>query len=402
MKYLFFDLEFATSRAGISKICEFGYVLTNELFDVIKRENLIIDPYIARRDWDYRVVKKILTRSIKEYESNPRFDEYYDQIYDLINTSDYVFGHTISSDVKALNQDIKRYNLNPIDFKFYDVKEIYRNYSNIKKDRSVTNILTDLHINGEDNTHDAETDAYNTMLILKNMLNSLEMNLNDLLELVPNALDNTNNFVIKSIDESNKRKIKRYNSKIESPIESNNTRRRNNWFKYTQFIDNVKPNGKLGSVFKDKKVSISINYEENHFKQMLNLIQLIVNNGGTVILKATLSDIFVKYDIVQEDGTLRYDSKLKYVLEANDNGSNIEIIDFYELLNRLNITEKELDDMPMPSFDFLLNKDSIIKDPKDKKLKDSIQINYNEESNCTLGKLFPDVFKNLLKEIEED
>ena len=400
MKYLFFDLEFATSRSGISKICEFGYVLTNESFDVIKRDNLIIDPYIARRDWDYRVVKKILTRSIKEYESNPRFDEYYDQIYDLINTSDYVFGHTISSDVKALNQDIKRYNLDPIDFNFYDFKEIYRNYSNIKKDRSVTNILTDLHINGENNTHDAETDAYNTMLILKNMLNSLEMNLNDLLELVPNALDCTNSFVIKSIDESNKRKIKRFN--LESSTESNNTRFGRNYRRYLQFLDNVKPTSKLGSVFKDKKISISINYEQHHFKQMLNLIQLIVNNGGTVILKATLSDIFVKYDIIQEDGTLRYDSKLKYVLEANDSGSNIEIIDFNELLNRLNITEKELDDMPMPSFDFLLNKDSIIKDPKVKKLKDSIQINNNEESNCTLGKLFPDVFEKLLKEIEEE
>ena len=401
MKYLFFDLEFATSRSGISKICEFGYVLTNESFDVIKRDNLIIDPYIAIRDWDYRVVKKILTRSIKEYESNPRFDEYYDQIYDLINTSDYVFGHTISSDVKALNQDIKRYNLLPIDFNFYDVKEIYRNYSNIKKDRSVTNILTDFHINGEDNTHDAETDAYNTMLILKNMLNSLEMNLNDLLEFVPNALDRTNNFVIKSIDESNKRKIERFN--LESSNESNNnTRFGRNYRRYLQFLDNVKPTSKLGSVFKNKKISISINYEENHFKQMLNLIQLIVNNGGTVILKASLSDIFVKYDINQEDGTLRYDSKLKYVLEANDNGSNIEIIDFNELLNRLNITEKELDDMPMPSFDFLLDKDSIIKDPKVKKLKDSIQINNNEESTCTLGKLFPDVFEKLLKEIEED
>ena len=55
MKYLFFDLEFATSRSGILKICEFGYVLTNESFEIIKRDNLIIDPYIAIRDWDYRV-----------------------------------------------------------------------------------------------------------------------------------------------------------------------------------------------------------------------------------------------------------------------------------------------------------------------------------------------------------
>lgn len=29
MKYLFYDLEYASSKGGISKICEFGYVLTD-------------------------------------------------------------------------------------------------------------------------------------------------------------------------------------------------------------------------------------------------------------------------------------------------------------------------------------------------------------------------------------
>ena len=35
LKYLFFDLEYANSKGGINKICEFGYVITNENFDVI-------------------------------------------------------------------------------------------------------------------------------------------------------------------------------------------------------------------------------------------------------------------------------------------------------------------------------------------------------------------------------
>lgn len=77
MKYLFFDLEYATSKGRNIKICEFGYVVTNERFEIIKKGNFIIDPYINRCDWDWRVVKKILTRKVKEYESMPRFDEYY-------------------------------------------------------------------------------------------------------------------------------------------------------------------------------------------------------------------------------------------------------------------------------------------------------------------------------------
>jgi len=108
MKYLFLDLEFATSKNGICKICEFGYVVTDEKFNVINRGNFIINPYISRSEWDYWAVKKSLKRKIMEYESKPGFDEYYDEISDLLSNTDYVFGHTILSDVKAVNQEIQR------------------------------------------------------------------------------------------------------------------------------------------------------------------------------------------------------------------------------------------------------------------------------------------------------
>lgn len=401
MKYLFLDSEFATSKNGIYKICEFGYVVTDEKFNVINRGNFIIDPYINRNEWDYWVVRKLLKRKINEYESKPKFDEYYDDISDLFYDVDYVFGHTLLSDVEALNQEIQRYKLHPINFKFYDVKEIYKHYSNIKSSKSVTNILSDLHIGGEDNVHDAESDAYNTMLILKSMIDGLEMNINELLELVPNIEDSTNDFKIKSIEENKKKILEKNTSYLYAPIKSNIIKHRGNYRRFIQYLDNVKPNNTLGNVFEGKKISISLNYQEYHFKQMLNLIELISNNGGTVILKASQGDIFVKYNLILEDGSLRGDSKYNYVIEANNNGANIEIIEFDELLNRLNITEQELDEMPLPSFDFLLKKDAIIKNKKDQYLREQNEENV-DELNCTLGKLFADVFDKLLKEIEED
>ena len=109
MKYLFFDLEYATSKGGVCKICEFGYVVTNEHFEILKKGNFIIDPYINRCDWDWRVVKKILTRKVSVYEKQPRFDEYYSDIKDLINSADYVLGHSLDGDAKALNDDCQRY-----------------------------------------------------------------------------------------------------------------------------------------------------------------------------------------------------------------------------------------------------------------------------------------------------
>lgn len=170
----------------------------------------------------------------------------------------------------------------------------------------------------------------------------------------------------------------------------------------------MKPVGKGSNKFKDKKVSISINYEEHHFKQMLNLIQMITNEGGQVILKASLSDIFVKYDVYLEDGSLRTDSKLNYVNEANDNGANIEIIDFNELLDRLEITEEELDAMTLVSFDFLFEDDAIIKDKRDKayierkKKMNNSKDQSSKSKGATLGEMFPDLFAKLKEELEDN
>lgn len=416
MKYLFYDLEYATSKGGIQKICEFGYVLTDETFRVLERDNFIIDPHITREEWDWRVVKKILTRRVSEYESSPRFDEYYEDIKDLINSADYVLGHSLNSDAKALNQDCERYNLQSIDYDFYDIKAFYKQFSNTKKDTSVTNILNELNINGEDGEHDAETDAYNTMLELKEMLNVLNASLEELIELVPEAKDRTENYLVKSIEENKvKREIKLRES-LETGDGTNDLKKYGeNRKRFLQYMDNVKPQ-KEGTAFLNKKVSISVNYEEHHFRQMLNLVQMIADEGGMLILKGSLSDVFVKYDVILEDGSLRNDSKLKYVLEANENGSNIEIIEFSELLNKLGITEQELDEMPTPSFDFLFQEGAIVKDRKyraiiNRKSKaqkvekvdaNGNRIVYGEESKgTTLGDLFGDIFAKLLDGEEE-
>ena len=103
---------------------------------------------------------------------------------------------------------------------------------------------------------------------------------------------------------------------------------------------------------------------------------------------------------------MREDSKLKYVLEANQNGANIEIIDIKELLYRLGITENELDEMPMVSFDFLFNEDAVIKDKHDKAIierqksrgksnKKGGIVYSSGESKTTIGDLFGDLLAKL-------
>lgn len=407
MKYLFFDCEYATSRGGICKICEFGFIVTDDSFEIIDRGNFIINPSIERTEWDWRAVKKILTRKVYEYEREPSFYSYYNYIKEIIEGADLVFGHSLNQDAKAINDDSIRYDLPSIDYDFYDVKVFYKDYSGAKRDVGVVKMLDELNINGDENTHDAKADAYNTMIEFKAILDKLDVTVQEMIELCPNAKDKTENYIVDSIQKAKERREVEFKAILNREGSNDIKRHGTNRRRYIQFLDNVKPQ-KEGIKFKNKKISISINYEEHHYKQMLNLIQLITNEGGELILKGSLSNIFVRYDVYNEDGSLMVDNKYNYVLEANQNGSDIEVIDFSDLLDRLGITEDELNEMPIPSFEFLFDANAIIKDSKEKNRLQKVK-NENNKANKmkndkgqTLGDLFPDLFKKIKDEIDEN
>lgn len=216
MKILFFDLEKATEKyegRKESKICEFGYVVTDENFVVTARGNALIDPKIDRKDWDWYVVKKVLTRKKSEYLGKPAFDAYYPEIREMILSADCVVGHTLSGDVKALNDECKRYDLPSIDFDFYDECIVFQRMMNSKNQRSVLNILRDLEIAPEGAEHDAECDAYNTMLGLKAMAERSELPFAALLARYPDAKDRNHHYEIDSQKREKPIKKKHYQDK---------------------------------------------------------------------------------------------------------------------------------------------------------------------------------------------
>lgn len=345
MRYLFYDLEDATSKNDICKICEFGYVLTNEKFEVIKKGNLIINPNISRQEWDWYVVRNVITRSVSTYEHCKTFDYFYKIIRDLILGADYVIGHTLNADASAINDDCKRYNLPSIDYEFYDIREFYKTLTNTTKNESVVHLLELLGIEGDTNTHDAEADAYNTMLETKAILERANKSLVEMIALSPDSKDTTENYTVKSIEkqkELNALKLKQYFAVNDAEMTYWQRKKL-----YEKYLKTLHPNLEGGKL-KNKKVSISINYEETHFRQILNFAKLIADQGGIIVGKATTADIFVKYDLFFEDGTLRKDSRLNYVNEAINKGSNIKIIKLDDLLDMLGLTEEELEKLPMP------------------------------------------------------
>ncbi len=357
IKYLFFDLEKASSFQNQVHVCEFGYVLTNEKFDVLEKRNFVIDPKIERNQWDYFAVRKILTRTINQYENSLDFEYFCPYILKLIQNADYVFGHTTESDVDALNQEMIRHSHDPLKFAFYDIKDFYKAYANEDEDVGLSKMVEVLGVEGRAETqHDALADAYNTMLCTKSVLLNMGISLKELIQL--------------SNEAKYKRQLKNMEQtdliRLAADDGSNQTcgRHKHNLKMYLIYLDNIKV--KDNGIFKGQKVSISLNYEEGHYRQSLNLVRLISEQGGQVVLKASSANIVVSYDLKREDGTLRRDSRVEYALEAKNNGSQIEIITFKELLSKLKINEAELDSMEYPSFDFVYEDGAIIRNAETK------------------------------------
>ena len=78
-----------------------------------------------------------------------------------------------------------------------------------------------------------------------------------------------------------------------------------------------------------------MNYETEHFKEMMILAGMIKAAGGEYVLKASTADIFATVDVKDEDGNSRRCSRGDYVRAEIENGKEIEVITFDDLLSLL-------------------------------------------------------------------
>lgn len=391
-KILFYDLEFATSRYGINKICEFGYVLVNEKFEILEKGNFIINPNIRKAEWDRTVVKKILTRKIREYESSLTFDKFYNKIKELIISSDYIIGHSLNGDANGLNQECERYNLESIDYDFYEIKNFYKYFSENKNYTSLEKMLIELQILGDERAHDAGADAFNTMLILKEVLLKQNLTLDSLIKLVPEAKDRSENYKLASARNKKENNFKQIEKFIETDGKVNEFKKPDKVNKsYHKYLHNLTPNKEVGERLKNCVVSVGLNYEKEQPKQLSKLAQIITNEGGKICFKSSESNLFIKYDVLGDDGTVIDDVRLICVQNENKKGKSIQIITLEDFLKIINITMEELEAMPIPKVCILNNKTT------QKKVKKTVTINPNKlvysenKPSLTLGDLLSEI-----------
>ncbi|MCH5350976.1 MAG: hypothetical protein J1F39_03300 [Clostridiales bacterium] len=345
MKYLFFDIECANCFNGIAKICEFGYVLTDESFNVIQKEIFLINP---NDKFDWYVAKKLLNYSINSYRRSPLYTHYFDRIKALFTDEDtMIFGHTVDSDFKFLNDEARRYSLPFFDCRFYDAKYMYDTYAKTESagdgnSLSVSKICVALGIELPELVHKSVDDAYATMLIVKELTKRMNVDVNGLIALCADCKGETSGGEIKTVitERARQKRAATANSNYMKGV---------NKSRFYRFLNGVKPQGTVRiNELTGKKICFSLNYERDHFRQTLSLVQLLKNCGCIYKRPIAQLDYFMSYKAYDDDGNEIICPRLSAVECAAEQGASIKVIPFESLLRILGVTEDELNAMPFP------------------------------------------------------
>lgn len=184
MKLVFFDIECAGVHKTYAKICVFGYVVCDENFNILEKEDILINPRGRFELTDRKGEKGItLPYEYSEFKKQPSFPAVYERIKNLLeDKNSYVFGHAVLNDVKYLNLETRRFKLPSFNFRFNDSQLIFMTYKNdFSHQFGLESIAENLGV--EFTPHRAADDAYATMRIVEAMCKVNNCNFEELLKL---------------------------------------------------------------------------------------------------------------------------------------------------------------------------------------------------------------------------
>ena len=199
MKLVFFDIECAGVHKTFAKICVFGYVVCDEKFNILEKEDILINPKGRFELTDRRGDKGLkLPYEYEEFKKHPPFKHVYGRIKELLEDSDaLVFGHAVLNDVKYLNLETRRFKLPSFNFAFADSQLIYMSYKNdFSHQAGLEHIAQDLGV--EFTPHRAVDDAYATMRIIEAICKVKNCGAAELLEELKFSLGKIENYFIRS------------------------------------------------------------------------------------------------------------------------------------------------------------------------------------------------------------
>lgn len=326
MRYLSFDIECCDGE----HICEFGYVIFDDQFNILDKKNFLINPK-HKFDLIGRKHSKdlILNYSEEEYRNSPEFSYYHYTIKNIIEADNQtIIGFSMVNDRNFLKTACERYAKEPISFKFNDFQTFYCAYSHANKKVSIEKVIEDLQMDGIV-LHKSDDDASVVVLALKKIaekesLCSVKETLRYLKEMTKNY---NNEKAVKKI-ESFKHKL------LDGDIKAQNIYIKN-------FIAKI-ANNAIASQDGARKVCFGVNYQKFYFNELIALIQELYKNNYKYTGKVSECDIFVKFDHFDKGelcADVRYEAA---IVQTTSGDTSLDIILLEEFLQSLKLSREIL------------------------------------------------------------
>ena len=285
MEYVFFDIECACVYKNVAKICVFGYCVADENFNIIKKEDILINPngkfHLTDRGGDGIV----LPYDYDDYKKYPDFKKFYPRIREVLEGEDKtVFGHAAINDVKYLNLETKRYRLPSFRFRFADTQVLYMAMTETFDRQAGLESLTQI-FEIDYTPHCAADDAYATMRIAQEMCEKENCTLPELLEKYGIRFGRIENYQFSNC--SSRRRSDYLKEKSRLKRERGEKRAKFNDFVYGY---RVRPQS---DEFRGRRFSFSRSIEEE-LPLAKRLVKEIVRRGGKYSLKLSGCNTFVE------------------------------------------------------------------------------------------------------------
>lgn len=161
MDYLFFDTKRLPPFMG--NICEFGYVITDENYILIKKENILIKPFIGSECFkNGDDIYANLTYSEEEYENAETFAQCADKINDLLFRKDtIILGRDLKRIIPTLDIASRVGKIWNLLFTAYDIETILKTFiKNNKKKCSTNELIKELSYDCSKGLTDDRTSDY--------------------------------------------------------------------------------------------------------------------------------------------------------------------------------------------------------------------------------------------------
>ncbi|MDE5943541.1 MAG: hypothetical protein K2H30_04960 [Clostridia bacterium] len=316
MSLVFFDIECASVRKTVAKICVFGYVVCDENFNILKKEDILINPrgefHLTDRKGDKGIV---LPYSYEEFKKYPAFPKVYGYIKELLEDKDnIILGHATMNDVKYLNLETKRFRLPSFRFSFSDSQLIYMTYiSDYSHQFGLEHIANDLGVDFV--PHRAADDAYATMRVVEAMCKAKGCGYSELVKQLRVTEGRISNYQIHAPTSHG---FKAHHAKI-NELKQQRAKTRT---KFANYITRKRPFS--GGKFAGKTFTFAREIEDD-LPLAESMADAVFKSGGNYSFHVTKSDFYVTF---QGDDSPRSQNaqKLKGV-------TVLDVAGFKELLN---------------------------------------------------------------------